>query len=75
MKFEKRTEPKRIYFSELEPGTLFHNPGNDDIYMKVAGEDESTGVHLMTGELDGFFSDDEVIVVDGTLVWEDKYAE
>lgn len=75
MKFEKKTEPKRAYFSEIEPGTLFHNPGSDDIYMKVAGEDESTVVHLMTGELDGFFSDDEVIVVDGTLTWEDKYAE
>lgn len=36
--------------------------------MKVAGEDESTVVHLMTGEIDGFFSDDEVIVVDGTFV-------
>lgn len=75
MKFEKKTEPKRTYFSEIEPGTLFHNPESDDIYMKVAGEDESTVVHLMTGELDGFFSDDEVIVVDGTLTWEDKYAE
>lgn len=72
MKFEKRTEPKHAYFGELEPGTLFHNLGSDDIYMKVAGEDESTVVHLMAGELDGFFSDDEVIVVDGTLVWEDK---
>lgn len=75
MKFEKKTEPKRAYFSEIEPGTLFHNPESDDIYMKVAGEDESTVVHLMTGEIDGFFSDDEVIIVDGTLVWEDKYAE
>lgn len=72
MKFEKKTEPKHAYFSEIEPGALFHNLGSDDIYMKVAGEDESTVVHLMTGELDGFFSDDEVIVVDGTLVWEDK---
>ena len=72
MKFEKKSEPKRAYFSEIEPGTLFHNPGSNDIYMKVADEDESTVVHLMTGELDGFFSDDEVIVVDGTLVWEDK---
>ena len=72
MKFEKKTEPKRAYFSEIEPGTLFHNLGSDDIYMKVASEDESTVVHLMTGELDGFFSDDEVIVVDGTLTWEDK---
>ena len=75
MKFEKKTELKRAYFSEIEPGTLFHNPGSDDIYMKIAGEDESTVVHLMTGELDGFFSDDEVIVVDGTLMWEDKYAK
>ena len=72
MKFEKKTEPKRAYFSEIEPGTLFRNLGSDDIYMKVASEDESTVVHLMTGELDGFFSDDEVIVVDGTLTWEDK---
>lgn len=71
MKFEKKTEPKRAYFSELESGALFHNPGSDDIYMKVAGEDESTVVHLMTGELDGFFSDDEIVVVDGTLTWED----
>lgn len=71
MKFEKRTESKRAYFSELESGALFHNPGSDDIYMKVAGEDESTVVHLMTGELDGFFSDDEIVVVDGTLTWED----
>lgn len=75
MKFEKRVEPKRTFFGELKPGTLFHNPGSDDIYMKVAGEDESTVVHLMTGEIDGFFNDDEVIVVDGTLVWEDKHAE
>lgn len=75
MKFEKKTELKHVYFSELKPGTLFHNPESDDIYMKVTGEDESTVVHLMTGEIDGFFSDDEVIVVDGTLVWEDKYAE
>lgn len=72
MKFEKRTEPKRACFGELEPGTLFHGLGSDDIYMKVADEDESTVVHLMTGELDGFFEDDEVIIVDGTLVWEDK---
>lgn len=72
MKFEKKTEPKRAYFSELNPGALFHNPGSDDIYMKVADENENTVVHLMTGELDGFFNDDEVIVVDGTLVWEDK---
>ena len=55
MKFEKRTEPKRAYFDELEPGTLFHNPGSDVIYMKVNDEDESAVVDLMTGELDGFF--------------------
>lgn len=72
MKFEKKTEPKRACFGEIEPGTLFHNLGSDDIYMKVAGEDEDTVVLLMTGELDCFFKDDEVIVVDGTLVWEDK---
>ena len=72
MKFEKKTEPKCAYFGEIEPGTLFHNPGSDDIYMKVADENENTVVHLMTGKLDGFFSDDEVIVIDGTLVWEDK---
>lgn len=71
MKFEKKTEPKHAYFSELDPGALFHNPGSDDIYMKVADENENTVVHLMTGELDGFFNDDEVIVIDGTLVWED----
>lgn len=75
MKFEKKTEPKRVYFGEIKPGTLFHNLGSDDIYMKVADEDENTVVLLMTGELDVFFKDDEVIVVDGTLVWEDKYAE
>lgn len=50
MKFEKRTESKRACFGELKPGTLFHNPESDDIYMKVAGEDESTpskiGVNL-----------------------------
>lgn len=75
MKFEKRTEPKRACFEELEPGTLFHNPGSDVIYMKVDDEDESAVVDLMAGEVDGFFSDDEVIVVDGTLMWEDKRAE
>lgn len=75
MKFEKRTEPKRACFKELEPGTLFRDPENDVIYMKVNDEDESAVVDLMTGELDGFFSDDEVIVVDGTLMWEDKRAE
>lgn len=74
MKFEKRIEPKLTCFGELEPGTLFRNPGSDDIYMKVS-DDVNTVVHLMTGEIDGFFSDDEVIVVDGTLVWEDKHAE
>lgn len=72
MKIEKKAEPKLAYFSEIDPGTLFHNPGSDDIYMKIADEDANTVVHLMTGELDGFFNDDEVIVVDGTLVWEDK---
>lgn len=72
MKFEKKIEPKRAYFGEIEPGTLFHNLGSDDIYMKVADENENTVVHLMTGELDSFFKDYEVIIVDGTLVWEDK---
>lgn len=72
MKFEKKTEPKHAYFGEIEPGTLFHNLGSDDIYMKVADENENTVVHLMTGELDSFFKDYEVIIVDGTLVWEDK---
>lgn len=72
MKFEKRTESKRACFGELKPGVLFHNPGSDDIYMKTSDEDENTVVHLMTGELDCFFSSNEVIVVDGTLVWEDK---
>ena len=75
MKFEKRTEPKRACFEELEPGTLLRDPENDVIYMKVNDEDESAVVDLMTGELDGFFEDDEVIVVDGTLMWEDKRAE
>lgn len=75
MKFEKRTEPKRAYFEELEPGTLFRDPENDVIYMKVNDEDESAIVDLMTGELADFLSDDEVIVVDGTLMWEDKRAE
>lgn len=41
MKFEKRTEPKRACFEELEPGTLFRDPENDVIYMKVNDEDES----------------------------------
>ena len=49
MKFEKRTEPKHAYFEELEPGTLFHSPGSDVIYMKVNDEDESAVVDLMTG--------------------------
>lgn len=71
MKFKKETEPKRVYFSEIEPGTLFHDPGSDDIYIKVAGGDKSTVVHLMTGEFDSFFEDDEIIVVDGTLIWKD----
>ena len=76
MKFEKRTEPKHAYFEELEPGTLFHSPGSDDIYMKVNDEDESAVVDLMTGELDKWlYSDGEVIVVNGTLVWEDKRTE
>lgn len=57
MKFEKRTEPKHAYFDELEPGALFRSPGSDVIYMKVNGEDESAVVDLMTGELNGFFSD------------------
>lgn len=75
MKFEKRTEPKRACFEELEPGTLFRDPENDVIYMKVNDEDKNAIVDLMTGELAGFLSDDEVIVVDGTLMWEDKRAE
>ena len=75
MKFEKRTEPKRACFEELEPGTLFRDPENDVIYMKVNDEDKSAIVDLMTGEVDGFFNDGEVIVVDGTLMWEDKRAE
>ena len=75
MKFEKRTEPKHACFEELEPGTLFHSPGSDDIYMKVNDEDEIAVVDLLTGEVDGFFGNGEVIVVDGTLMWEDKRAE
>ena len=75
MKFEKRTEPKRACFEKLEPGTLFRDPENDVIYMKVNDEDKSAIVDLMTGEVDGFFGNGEVIVVDGTLMWEDKRAE
>lgn len=69
---KKRPNRSALFFGELKPGVLFHNPGSDDIYMKTSDEDENTVVHLMTGELDCFFSSNEVIVVDGTLVWEDK---
>lgn len=70
MKFEKNTEPKRAYYEELESGTLFRNPESEDIYLKI--DDTDKCVHLQTGMLDGFFKDDEVIVVEGTLTWEDR---
>lgn len=70
MTFEKNTEPKHTYYGELKSGTLFRNPGYEDIYLKI--EDTDKCVHLQTGMLDGFFKDDEVIVVEGKLIWEDK---
>ena len=70
MKFEKKTEPKHTYYEEIKPGTLFRILNGEDIYIKT--DDADTAVHLETGMLDGFFKDDEIIVVDGTLVWEDK---
>ncbi len=72
-KFEKKPSQSVLILGNLNLArTLFHNLGNDDIYMKVAGENKNTVVLLMTGELDGFFKDNEAIVVDGTLVWENK---
>lgn len=70
MKFEKKGEPKHTCYGGLKPGILFHNPGDEDIFLKT--EDEGIAVHLQTGMLSGFSKDDEVIVVDGTLVWEDR---
>lgn len=70
MKFEKKGEPKHVCYGELKPGTLFRNPGDEDIFFKT--EDEDVAVHLQTGILSGFSRDDEVIVVKGTLTWEDK---
>jgi len=70
MKFEKRSEPKHVYYGDIKPGTLFRNLGREDIYIKTDKAD--TALHLKTGIMDGFFKDEEVIVVDGTLTWEDK---
>ena len=70
MKFVKKIEPERPCYGEIEPGTLFRFPEQEDIYIKTTDADRA--IHLLTGEFDGFFEDDEVIVVDGTLLWKDR---
>lgn len=70
MKFVKKIEPENPCYGEIESGTLFRFPEQEDIYIKTSDADRA--IHLMTGEFDDFSEDDIVIVVDGTLLWKDR---
>ena len=70
MKFEKKSESEYTRYKDLKPGTLFHIREDNDIFFKT--EDKDVAVHLKTGMLSSFPGNDQVIVVEGKLIWEDK---
>lgn len=69
MKIEYKKE-SMVPFDKLESGTVFKYVG--DLYMKVTGNCTQNAVDLMSGNLVAFNDLNEVLVVDGTFVIDEK---
>lgn len=71
MKIEYEKPRQVIHFAALEVGTVFRDPSDDMIYMKIEyidnDGDEINSVDLATGNLGGFSDDAKVYPVEATL--------
>lgn len=71
MKIEYAQEKEFRHFVSLENGTVFRDPKTDVIYMKTEffdnEEDEINAVDLATGELNYFYDDTKVYIIEATL--------
>lgn len=71
MKIEFEKQRQVINFSTLDAGTVFKRPSYDTVYMKTEYIDNNidhiNSVDLATGELDYFYDDTKVYVVDATV--------
>lgn len=71
MKIEYAQEKEFRHFVSLENGTVFCDPKTDVIYMKTEffdnEEDEINAVDLATGELNYFYDDTKVYIIEATL--------
>ena len=69
LKIENKAYDAHKTFEELSVGDVFIYDG--EVFMKTDGETGDTNaLHLVSGELNGFFLDDEVRVVNATLTVE-----
>ena len=71
MKIEFEKQRQIIHFAALEVGTVFRDPSDDMIYMKTEyidhDGDQINSIDLATGELDYFYDDTKVYIIDATL--------
>ena len=71
MKIEYEKSRQVIHFAALEVGTVFRDPSDDMIYMKIEyidnDGDEINSIDLATGNLGGFSDDAKVYPVNATL--------
>lgn len=71
MKIEFEKQKQIIHFAALDIGTMFRDPSDDRIYMKIEyiddDGDEINSIDLTTGNLGGFSDDAKVYAVDATL--------
>ncbi len=69
MKIENKAYDAHKTFEDLKVGDVFIWEG--DVFMKTNGETGDTNaIDLASGELNGMFNDDEVLVVNATLTVE-----
>lgn len=69
MKVEYKKE-SMVPFDKLESGTVFSYVG--DLYMKVTGDCTQNAVDIMSGKLFALNDLNDVFVVDGTFVVDEK---
>ena len=71
MKIEFEKQRQVINFCTLDAGTVFKRPSYDTIYMKTEyidhDGDQINSIDLATGELDYFYDDTKVYIIDATL--------